>query len=146
MRGGPTGEPARTAGRTGAWSGSSSRATARLSPVDFRQLDLVGIQELGRAVVRPEVEVVGPGDERLELGTGVGQELGVYAEPRREREPTVHLVAVRADLGHRGLSAVHRHDALVAVVERLLSGATEATENVLRRPLAGLLGHAAQLG
>ena len=72
------------------------------------------------------VELLGPGEEGLHLGAGVGQQLGVHAEPGGEGDPAVQLVAVRADLGDGRLPADHRHDALVVVVERRAGRAVES--------------------
>jgi hypothetical protein len=38
--------------------------------MDFRQLNLSRVEQLRSAVVRPEVELLGPGDKGLELGAG----------------------------------------------------------------------------
>ena len=56
----------------------------------------------------------------------------------------MHLVAVFADLGDRRLAADHRHDPLVVVVEGLAALALGVGEDVPSRPVAGLLGDAAE--
>ena len=45
--------------------------------------------------------------------------LGMYAQPGHVRELSMDLMVVLADLGDRRAAADHRHDALVAVGERL---------------------------
>src|SRR5262249_6521366 len=120
-------------------------AGSDLVPVDTRCVDLRWVEQLRAAVMRPYVEVLGPGDEGLELGTRVGQQFGVHPEPGGDGQPAVERVALLAHLGNGGLQADHRHDSLVAVVERLAAGALPIGENVLRRPRAALLGHAAEL-
>src|SRR5262245_42868621 len=116
------------------------------SPLDARLLNLGRIKQLRRTVVWPEVELVGPRYECSEFGAGVGQQLSMYAEPGGEREPAVHLVSMRTDLGYRRLPADPRHDPFVAVVERLPAGAVEVAKDVPGRPGPGLLGDAGQLG
>ena len=96
-------------------------------------------------MVRPHVELVRPGQERLHLGARVCEQLRVHAEPGGEGDPAVQLVSVLADLGDRRLPADHRHDSLVVVVEGLAELALHAREDVLRRPVARLLRHAAEL-
>ena len=71
-----------------------------------------------RGVVAVEV-VPGPGQEGVGPAVHPAEQHGVHAEPGRERERTLDLVAVLADLGDGGVAADHRHDALVLVVERL---------------------------
>ena len=57
----------------------------------------------------------------------------------------MQLVSVLADLGDGRLSADHRHDPLVVVVEGLGHPALHASDDVLCRPVACLLRNAAEL-
>jgi hypothetical protein len=69
----------------------------------------------------------------------------VHTEPCRECEPAVQLVSVLADLGDRGPATDHRHDSLVPVVERRSRYALHGGQDVLRGPVARLLGDTAEL-
>ena len=69
----------------------------------------------------------------------------MHAQPRRERESAFQLVAMLPDLGHSRLAADHRHDALVLVLERPAALALHVGEDVLRCPVARLLGDAPEL-
>ena len=93
-----------------ATAGSSSQSISAASPA----VEDVGASGLGEAVPAPV-------DDRLDLVAGSGHQAGVHAEPRHVRELTVDLVVVLPDLGDRRAPADHRHDPLVAVLERPFS-------------------------
>ncbi len=113
--------------RTVCWSVCWS--AGRLVERDVRDVGLVvapgdALRGRGRldggGVVAVEV-VPGPGEEGVGLAVRAAEQHRVHAEPRRERDRALDLVAVLADLGDGGVAADHRHDALVLVVERARS-------------------------
>src|SRR5262249_61885032 len=69
-----------------------------------------GVDLQRRRVVAAKV-VPGPGQEGIDLGMHAAQQHRVHAQPRGEREGTLDLVAVLADLGDGGVAADHPHDA-----------------------------------
>ena len=99
--------------------------------------------EVGGPVV---VEVVvGPVQERVDPAVRAAEQDRVQAEPGGEGDRSLDLVAVRADLGDRGVAADHRHDALVVVVERRGRLAVDRRAECSRGPFPGLLGDRSEL-
>ena len=87
----------------------------------------------GGGVVAVEV-VPGPGEEGVGLAVRAAEQHRVHAEPGGERDRSLDLVPVLADLGDRRVAADHRHDALVLVVEGLRSARRAARAGCSPRP------------
>src|SRR5262245_40990240 len=94
---------------------TSYRSVIVLPPVDTGRVRTVqDLRRPGLAEVVPR-----PAHEGVHPLPDAAHQPDVDAEPRRERDRPVQLVAMLTHLGDGRVAADHRHDALVVVVERL---------------------------